>query len=176
VFGLRISLAGNPQPEELLADGGDRPLTPADWAIGQGRFRHAFPPLAGDAAAPVPLHEWLQLTAKDRTRKTPFLTRIGDEDDRRHAIAPALLDRVVTCLETWRTLQELSGIVTPFTERLEQEIRAAVAAEHRAELDEQKRAAEAEIAALREKTEAEIASKIRSRLLALASRKRGGRE
>ena len=73
-------------------------------------------------------------------------------------------------------MQELSGIVTPFTERLEEEIRAAVAAEHRAELDEQKRASQAEIEALREKAEAEIASKIRSRLLALTSRKRGGRE
>jgi hypothetical protein len=158
------------------ADGTNQPLTPADWAIGQRRFGHAFAPLASDAAAPVPLHQWLQLTAKDRTRKTPFLARTGDDGERRYAIAPALLDRVVVCLDTWRTLQELSGIVTPFTERLEQEIRAAVAAEHRAELDEQKRAAEAEIAALWEKTEAEIASKIRSRLLALASRKRGGRE
>ncbi len=87
-----------------------------------------------------------------------------------------MVDMAVTCLENWRTLQELSGIVTPFTERLEQEIRDEVAAEHRAELDEQKRAADAEIRAIREKTEAEIASKIRSRLLALASRKKGGSE
>ena len=92
------------------------------------------------------------------------------------SIAPALLDRVVECLDTWRTLQELGGIVTPFTERLEQEIRADVEAEHRAELDEQKRASQAEIQALREKMEAEIARKIKSRLLDLASRKRDGRE
>jgi pyruvate-ferredoxin/flavodoxin oxidoreductase len=178
VFGSRISLAGNPQPAELLAagDDGDRPLTPADWAMGQQRFKHCFSPLAADATAPVPLHEWLQLTAKERTRKTPCLARSSGDGERRYSIAPALLDRVIVCLDTWRTLQELSGIVTPFTERLEQEIRAAVAAEHRAELDEQKRASQAEIMALREKTEAEIASKIRSRLLDLASRKRGGRE
>jgi pyruvate-ferredoxin/flavodoxin oxidoreductase len=178
VFGSRISLAGNPQSAELLAagDDDDRPLTPADWAMGQQRFRHAFAPLAADATAPVPLHEWLQLTAKERTRKTPCLVRGSGDDECRYAIAPALLDRVVVCLDTWRTLQELSGIVTPFTERLEEEIRAAVAAEHSAELDEQKRASEAEIMALREKTEAEIASKIRSRLLELTSRKRGGRE
>jgi hypothetical protein len=144
--------------------------------MGQQRFKQCFSPLAADATAPVPLHEWLQLTAKERTRKTPCLARSSGDGERRYSIAPALLDRVIVCLDTWRTLQELSGIVTPFTERLEQEIRAAVAAEHRAELDEQKRASQAEIMALREKTEAEIASKIRSRLLDLASRKRGGRE
>jgi len=178
VFGSRITLDGNPQAEEMLAvgDDGEQLLTPADWAIGQQRFRHAFSALAGDAPAPVPLHEWLQLAAKDRARKTPYLARGDGEAERRYSIAPALLDSVVHSLETWRTLQELSGIVTPFTARLEQEIREAVAAEHRAELDEQKRAAQAEIAALREKTEAEIASKIRSRLLALSSRKRGGQE
>jgi pyruvate-ferredoxin/flavodoxin oxidoreductase len=151
-------------------------LTPADWALGQRRFRHAFSPLPADATGPVPLHEWLLLTATERTRKTPYLSPIDGDEGARYSIAPALLDGVVDCLETWRTLQELSGIVTPFTERLEEEIRAAVAAEHRAELDEQKRASQAELTALREKTEAEIASKIKSRLMGLAARKRSGQE
>jgi pyruvate-ferredoxin/flavodoxin oxidoreductase len=176
VFGSRISLAGNPQPGELMAAGedDDRPVTPADWAMGQQRFARAFPPLAADAPAPVPLHEWLQLAEKERTRKTPYVARGSGDEQRRHSIAPAFLDKVLGCLDTWRTLQELSGVVTPFTGRLEQEIRAAVAAEHRAELEEQKRASQAEIEEIREKTEAEIASKIRSRLLALAARNRGG--
>jgi pyruvate-ferredoxin/flavodoxin oxidoreductase len=175
VFGSRISLAGNPRPDALLAgsDDGESPLTPADWARGQQRFSNAFTPLAAAAKGPVPLHEWLELKETERKGKTPYHV-IGGDDEQRFALSPTLLDTVVNCLDTWRTLQELSGIVTPFTERLEQEIRDNVAAEHRAELDEQKRAAEAEINAIREKTEAEIASKIRSRLLALASRKRGG--
>ena len=175
VFGSRISLAGNPQPGDLLAAAQDdgRPMTPADWAMGQGRFAHSFRPLAADAPAPVPVHEWLQLTAKDRAKKTPFVVRGSGDEERRYSIVPALLEKVVDCLDTWRTLQELSGIVTPFTERLEQEIRDAVAAEHRAELDEQKRASQAEIEALRERTEAEIASKIKSRLMELAARNRG---
>ena len=178
VFGSRISLDGNPQPTELLTaeDDDERPLTPADWAMGQQRFKNTFTPLGAEAKAPVPLHEWLQLQGAERTRKTPYLATGSGDDEQRFSMSPALIDTVVNCLDTWRTLQELSGIVTPFTERLEQEIRDAVAAEHRAELDEQKRAAEAEINAIREKTEAEIASKIRSRLMALASRKRGGPE
>ena len=83
-----------------------------------------------------------------------------------------LADATGECLANWQTLQELAGIVTPFTERLEQEIRASVAAEHQADLDAQKKASDAEIREIQEKTQAEIASKIRSRLLQLASQKR----
>ncbi len=47
-----------------------------------------------------------------------------------------------------------------------------MAAEHGAELAAQKQAADEEIRAIREQTQAEIAAQIRSRLLALAARKR----
>ncbi len=178
VFGSRLCLDGNPKPGELLAfdDESGRMQTPADWAFGQQRFKFAFTPLGTDAKAPAPLHDWLPLSTQERAKKTPCLVVDRGDDEERLAIAPAMVEMAVTCLENWRTLQELSGIVTPFTERLEKEIRDEVAAEHRAELDEQKRAADAEIRAIREKTEAEIAAKIRSRLLALASRNRGGSE
>ncbi len=76
------------------------------------------------------------------------------------------------CAQTWQTLQELAGDVTPFTEKVEAEIRAEVAAEHQGELDAQQQAAAAELAAARDKTKAEIAGKLRSRLLELASRRR----
>jgi pyruvate-ferredoxin/flavodoxin oxidoreductase len=83
-----------------------------------------------------------------------------------------LTDAANECLANWQTLQEVAGIVTPFTEKLEQEIRAELADEHQAALDAQKQASAAEIREIKEKTQAEIASNIRSRLLQLASQKR----
>ncbi len=71
-------------------------------------------------------------------------------------------------LET-RPLLERAELVL---EHLEQEIRANVAAEHQADLDAQKKASEAEIREIRENIQVEIASKIRSRLLQLAAKKR----
>ena len=62
--------------------------------------------------------------------------------------------------------------MTPFTERLEQDIRAELAAEHEANLEAQKQAAAADLRQVEEKTQAEIARNIRSRLLQLATRKR----
>ncbi len=175
VFGSRISLDGNPQVDEtMVTDAGrERPLTVADWAIGQQRFGPHFRPLANDAAAPLAVHEWLQQDAASRKRKTPYIAVGAGEEEQRYSMTPAMIDATEKTLQDWQTLQELAGVVTPFTERLEQEIRAEVAAEHQAELDAQTKDSEARIAEIKEKIEVEIASKIRSRLTALASRKRG---
>jgi pyruvate-ferredoxin/flavodoxin oxidoreductase len=162
VFGSRISLDGNPASDETLAD----------WAIGQERFAAEFEPLAGDAAAPTPLRDWLQLDAKGRKGKTPYVATAEGEEEQRYAVSPAMADTADQCLANWQTLQELAGVITPFTEQLEQEIRADVAAEHQAELDAQKQASATEVREIQEKTQAEIAGKIRSRLLQLASKKR----
>ena len=174
VFGSRISLAGNPAPESLFVAPGEdgAVLTTADWALRQRRFENQFAGLRADAAAPVPLQEWLQLDEGAREKKTPFITVADGEDERRFEVSRPLANVAAGCAANWQTLQELAGVVTPFTERVEADIRSAVAAEHQAELDAQKQAAEAEIKAIREQTQAEIAAQIRSRLLALASQKR----
>jgi pyruvate-ferredoxin/flavodoxin oxidoreductase len=174
VFGSRISLAGNPAPDETLVPPGedDRVVTTADWAFGQSRFGRQFSPLDADAPAPTPFHEWLQLDDRDRRNKTPYVAAGDGDDERRFSVSSNFADVADSCLANWRTLQELAGVVTPFTAAVEAEIRALVAAEHQSELDEQKQAAEAEIKSIREETQNEIAAQIRSRLLALASRKR----
>jgi pyruvate-ferredoxin/flavodoxin oxidoreductase len=165
VFGSRITLGGNPEDRE-------NGVTLADWAFGQERFAANFEALADDAAAPMTLHDWLQLDAKGRKGKTPYITTTDEDEERRLAVSPALAAAADECRGNWQTLQELAGIVTPFTERLEEEIRTDLTAEHQADLDAQKKAFETEIKQIQEKTQAEIASKIRSRLLQLASQKR----
>jgi pyruvate-ferredoxin/flavodoxin oxidoreductase len=119
--------------------------TLVDWALGQERFASQFEPLAGDGK---------------------------EEAGKQFTVSKDLAETAEQCLANWQTLQELAGIVTPFTERLEQEIRAELADEHQAALDAQKQASAAEIREIKEKTQEEIASKIRSRLLQLAAQKR----
>ncbi len=89
-----------------------------------------------------------------------------------HLESQALADAAEACIANWQTLQEIAGIVTPFTDELEKQIREEVAAEHQAALDAQKQASAEEIREIKEKTQAEIAHNIRSRLLQLATRKR----
>jgi pyruvate-ferredoxin/flavodoxin oxidoreductase len=173
VFGSRVSLGGNPDAgSSFAADEDGNAPTPADWALGQERFAPLFEPLPADAPTPTAVRDWLELDVKGRAGKTPFITRGSGDDEERFAVAQPLLDVADECLANWRTLQEVAGIVTPFTAAVEEEIRAAVAAEHQAALNAQKEAADAEIREIREKTQVEIASQIRSRLLQLAAQKR----
>ena len=119
-----------------------------------------------------PQHDAPLVTDDDHKGKTPFVATVDADGERRYAVSPGMLRAADDALLGWRTLQELAGVVTPFTRKLEAAIRAAVAEEHQAELDEQKQAAAAELREIRQQTQAEIASQLRSRLLELAARRR----
>jgi pyruvate-ferredoxin/flavodoxin oxidoreductase len=170
VFGSRIQLAGNPEPlAPWAATAEGEPLTPAHWALGETRFAACFEPLAEDAADALPLAEWLQLAAPDQARKHPYLTRTGTGAMEQRLALTSDLARV--CLQrqqAWRTLQELAGLVTPFTERVRQEAEAAVAAERAAELSALRGDYEHRLAEQHDQQLEETRQAMRERLLQLA--------
>ncbi len=106
VFGSRIDLAGNPAPDRPWAAGADdEPPTPASWAAGERRFDpDNLPPAA---------------------RGTSLLTVPGPNGG---GLAPGGIfeEAARRCTERWSVLQELAGVVTPFTgtvrARLEREL------------------------------------------------------
>jgi len=174
VFGTRLNLDGNPQHQQILiseGDGGPR-LTPAHWALTERRFAGCFSVLADDDTAPVALEEFLELDAKSRMRKTPCITVGEQPDEVRYRVNSSLVEMVEKRVQIWRTLQELAGVVTPFTDKVEQEIQARVAGEHQAELNAQKQESDKQINELQKTVETEIAAKIRGRLMELAMLKR----
>ncbi|MCG8371374.1 MAG: 4Fe-4S binding protein [Proteobacteria bacterium] len=89
--------------------------------------------------------------------------------------SPEMARAARRCAEDWQTLQELAGAVTPFTGKLETAIRAELEAEYRKALEARDAAAAAELAGVREKTRADIAGRLRDRLVELATRRRGGK-
>jgi pyruvate-ferredoxin/flavodoxin oxidoreductase len=174
VFGTRLNLDGNPQPQQILISEGDggQWSTPAHWALTEKRFAGCFSALGDDATEPLALEEFLELDAKSRTRKTPCITVGEQPDEVRYRVNSSLVEMAEKRIQIWRTLQELAGVVTPFTAKVEQEIQARVAGEHKAELDAQKQESEQKINELQKNVELEIAAKIRGRLLELATHKR----
>ena len=117
----RFSLEGNPAVDkdwttttlEYLEDGAtklmDVPLTPADFALTEGRFKKQFRPLKADEAG-VPLHEYIDLGQADRIGKTPFIWSV---DENKALAKIAVASTVVALVEerrrNWRTLQYLAG-------------------------------------------------------------------
>jgi pyruvate-ferredoxin/flavodoxin oxidoreductase len=120
----RFSLEGNPEPEGLwtettLTYRDDRgrlqlltmPLTPADFALGEVRFARQFRWLANyEEAGAVPIAEYVELPAHQRTGRTPF---VYSTDRKRRLVKMACSQSIVALVEdrkhNWRTLQFLAG-------------------------------------------------------------------
>ncbi|MHC5001560.1 MAG: hypothetical protein ACYTJ0_00405 [Planctomycetota bacterium] len=170
VFGACLDLDGNPSPAEAWHAGADgRLLTPADWAATERRFAtHLRPLQPGDGPA-VPVAEYLALPADQRAGRTPVATIGGGGDGELSlAVGPGLLEDVEQRGRLWRTLQELAGVVTPFTDRVRAAAEDDLAAAHRDEIERLKSQHEQELAALRSAYEAEAVERVTSGLMALA--------
>jgi len=170
VFGSRLNLEENPEPKgEWLEDENGKPITPAHWAMSEKRFAPRFRPLHKDAPAPTELLAWLGLDDEKRNGKTPYIDikdHLGNE--LRYAVDTALAAMVVRQAHAWRTLQEIGGLVTPFTARVEAEAKANLAAAHQAELDALRAEYEEKLRALEEGMSSEMHRQITHRLMELA--------
>ncbi|MCU7798863.1 MAG: hypothetical protein KZQ70_01645 [gamma proteobacterium symbiont of Lucinoma myriamae] len=163
VFGTRISLH-----EVIVQKSADSSLqtelNPVHWAINEKRFQSHFSQLAANAVSPVELTDWLQLTAAEKNKKTPFI-KLSDE---KIAISRDFAAMVGEQHSVWRTLQELAGIETPFNDYVEQCVAERLSSEHQAELDALRAEYEAKIAVINTTHQSETHTKIRNQLLGLA--------
>jgi pyruvate-ferredoxin/flavodoxin oxidoreductase len=118
----RFSLDGNPEVgkdwamgtieyvEEGVTKLVQTPLTPADFALSEGRFKKQFRPLAASAAG-VPVYDYIDLSPTERTDKTPFVWTTNDEKKLiKLEVSQTLIHLVQERRKNWRTLQSLSGL------------------------------------------------------------------
>lgn len=169
IFPIRLQLDGNPQPEApWVRDDAGEAFTPAHWALAERRFARYFVALKPDDPAPVPLSEYLELEASKRAGKTPFVTNTNEQGSVRYRVDAALVSATEARLAAWRTLQELAGIVTPFTDWIEQRVEQRLRSVYETERRSLTQIHEHRLRAAKAESEAEIAARIEARLLALA--------
>jgi pyruvate-ferredoxin/flavodoxin oxidoreductase len=164
VFGACLDLDGNPEPAQRL---GAQGLTPVDWAVTERRFGEHLAPLTDADPAPTPIAEFLDLAPSERAGKTPFVVA----DEKRLRVAPPLVADADERLKLWRTLQELAGVVTPFTKQARAAAERDVAAAHEAEIARIRTEYEARIASLQGEFHAQATQRITERLMTLAGRR-----
>nr|VFK31397.1 MAG: Pyruvate:ferredoxin oxidoreductase [Candidatus Kentron sp. MB]VFK75465.1 MAG: Pyruvate:ferredoxin oxidoreductase [Candidatus Kentron sp. MB] len=173
VFGQRIDLAGNPDPNLVWTISDGKPFTPVHWALEEGRFAEHFIPLSDDedpdAIGATPLVEYLEQNSQTRAGKTPIIHHPKPEGEQIPCrIDPALVTATRDRRETWRVLQELAGSVTPFTEQVERQAEQRAAARRAIEHNALKEEHDAEVTGLREVMETEMAERLHTRLMQLA--------
>ncbi|PFG15604.1 pyruvate-ferredoxin/flavodoxin oxidoreductase [Propionicimonas paludicola] len=120
----RFSLEGNPEPSGLWVTTAltyrdergrvqvlNQPFTPADFAIGEGRFAKQFRWLAAyEEDQAIPIAEYVELPAAQRAARTPFVYTT-DRKQRlvKMVCSPAIVAMVEDRRQNWRTLQFLAG-------------------------------------------------------------------
>jgi pyruvate-ferredoxin/flavodoxin oxidoreductase len=121
-FSERFSLDGNPDPDKTWAKGTleyrdqnevklmEIELTPADFTVGEIRFKKQFKKLKDDAANLVPVAEYLELPEAARAGKTPFVYSV-DAGGRlvKHGVSKSIVALCEERRANWQTLQCLAG-------------------------------------------------------------------
>jgi pyruvate-ferredoxin/flavodoxin oxidoreductase len=155
-----LSLDGNPDTDaewptyklEYLDDEGnpasmELPLTTADWAATEGRFRKNFGRLPADADEDSlrAFHEYLELDLEAREGLTPFIYVLGaDRKLSRLRVSAEIVRLTEERRLFWNQLREMAGI------QVSETVRDRVAGQLEAEL-------EARLSSLRSEYEAKIA-------------------
>lgn len=148
-----LSLDGNPALDqswpaytlEYVDDAGESrtmelPLTIADWAATEARFKKHFKPLrAEEADDALPFHEYLELSPAEREGRVPFIWTLGkDKRLARLRVSEHIVKLAADRLLLWAQLRELAGV------RAAPAVRDAIAAELEAEFDARAQALRAE--------------------------------
>ena len=167
VFGARLDLDDNPDAENTWTVQGNSPYTFAHWAMGEKRFAGQLSAWSESDNNPVPLVEWMQLPEAERQGKTPFIEQTKPQLQRLR-VHPALAQATLQRSDIWRTLRELAGIDTPFTERVRAEADLNANQQLQARLQALEEQQQAQLAAARREVEDKLVHKLEQRLTLLA--------
>jgi len=122
-FSECLDLEGNPSPDDVWTsheliyvdeEGAEQrmtlPLTIADWALGEERFRAQFSE-PEEGANLVAFHEYLDLDEAGRADAVPFIYTVdGDRRLGRICVSTELVELAEERLRYWAQLRELAGI------------------------------------------------------------------
>ncbi len=175
----RLSLDGNPSVNErwptyelkYVDDAGNEqvmalPVTIADWAATEGRFKRHFRMLdpEADDDTLVPFHEYLDRPLGDRVDQTPFIYSIdADRRLRRIAASAEIVALAEERLHFWSQLQQMAAVEIPPTVRDQME--GALESELEEKLAVLRRIHEAQIADLKANYPRRIARRLAEGLL-----------
>ncbi len=122
-FSECMNLEGNPSPLEKWTSfdlihvdeqGNEQkmtlPLTVADWALGESRFREHYSKPDGESEL-VPFHDYIEMDQDDRTDATPFIYTVDAEKRLgKICVSNEIVQLAEERLNYWAQLKELAGI------------------------------------------------------------------
>ncbi|MBK5257828.1 MAG: ferredoxin, partial [Vicinamibacteria bacterium] len=143
----------------------DVPLTIADWAATEDRFKEHFAELSADQGdEAVPFDQIVRMSGDEREGKTAFIHAVGpDRRLRRLRVAPEIADLADDRLRFWSQLRELAGLQVSDAARLT--VSGALQAEFEAKVVALRAEYEARIAELKREYPKQIARRLAEGLI-----------
>ncbi|MGD8320814.1 MAG: 2-oxoacid:acceptor oxidoreductase family protein [Gemmatimonadota bacterium] len=175
-----LSLSGNPALDDIWPtyeltyvdeDGEEAsmelPLTVADWAATEVRFRKNFSEAKGDEADElVPFHEFVAMGHEDRLGKSPFIWMLNDDRTlKKMRVSNEMVILAEDRLSFWHQLKEMAGL------DVAEDVRDALAYQMEEEFEKRlatlKKEYEAKLADLKSTYPRAIARRMAEKLLTL---------
>ena len=177
IFGLLLDLSDNPEPS-ILSDVSEEELpetdvsseTFAEWAFQRESFKGHFHAFQDEGAPSLELSDYLDLEAGEQQARVPFICVSDEGETVRYGMSGKMIRASVLIHEHWKMLLELSGAVTPFTEKLRDELKQELADAHQNEVEELRQDYEERMQQQEQEWLAQTRLKIRKNLVELSLR------
>ena len=181
-FGLLLDLSGNPDPsqqavvaekngeEEDLPEQNLSPGTFAEWAFQRDAYAVHFQEFQQETANPLELSEYLGLDADQQAARVPFISITLDGETKRYGLSEVMIQASFLIAEHWKLLLELNGTVTPFTEKLREQLKQELEEEHQNEIEELRRDYDQRMQQQEQEWLTQTRIKIRERLVEMSRR------
>ncbi|MCP4123188.1 MAG: hypothetical protein GY751_15650 [Bacteroidetes bacterium] len=172
-----ISLEGNKAShqnwvkENILLDTGESveyTITWADWALTQVDWKDQFMPLESKSKKLL-LSEYIQLGAQGRKNHRPAIMRADNQGLKYYSVSPLIVEMTETVLAYWRTLQEMSGLLTEFPLKLRTEITKELSVQYEKDAATLKEQFEKKIKDQQAVQNENLRQQLKEKLVALAS-------
>ena len=161
VHGTRLDISAN----DVTTEAEEAPFTVAHWAATEERFSGHFKSAVDDEA--IDLTEYIGLTERARKGKSAFITIESGDESIKKGVDGDLIKATEAATDAWQVLQELSGVVTPFTAAVEETVRQQLKTEHDAEIATIRAEYEQQLKDLSDNIRSEVAGTVRSQLVRL---------
>ncbi|MFC1744309.1 4Fe-4S binding protein [Candidatus Riflebacteria bacterium] len=179
-FGDYIDLLANPEPKkaiaakEMISDTGGAKkgkklaITFADWAVTQARFKGHFNEIIEEKEGMLPLSDYLCLPEDKKKSCQPFIIIEKQAKTGRFLPSAEIVAASETVYSTWKILQEIAGVQSPFVDRIRDKIQKEESVKKDEALRQLKLQYESEIKKIESEKSTRSVLKLREKLMTLS--------
>ena len=177
-----IDLASNPDVEsnwsvktlEGLLDGElttvEFGVTWADWAYIQMEWEGHFNLLTNGLEGTVALSEFAA-APENFADKIPVIYRLQDNKIVGYSVSEEIIEIVGISLQSWNMLREISGLLTPFPDKLKEEVKLEMGKAHQEDIELLKAEFQTQLAEMEQKQMESVKIKLKNKLVELANKR-----